>query len=399
MVNKTGPLGGVRVLDLTRALAGPYATMMLADMGAEVIKIEVPGKGDETREWGPPFLEGESAYFLSVNRNKKGVTLNLKSERGKDIFRKMVMKSDVVVENYRPGTMDKLGLGYCRLREMNKGLIYAAISGFGSTGVYKDRAGYDQILQGMGGMMSITGPDEDTPTKVGIPIADIAAGMFAAFGVVNALYHREKTGLGQMIDASLYDGQIALLTFQAGRYFATGQAPRGKGNHHPLIAPYGTFRAKDGPINIAVGNDKLWEKFCDVVGLSGLKSDPRFATNPDRLKNRGQLISIVEDALKNKSAKDWIAPLDKEGIPCGPIYTLDEVFSDQQTYDRDMVIEVEHKKCGRIKTTGIPIKLSDTPGSVTLPPPTLGEHNFDVLSGLLGYSEAEIGELYSQGAI
>ena len=399
MDNKKGPLAGVRVLDLTRALAGPYATMMLADMGAETIKIEIPNTGDETRQWGPPFLNGESAYFLSVNRNKKGMTLNLKSEKGKEIFRELAMKSDVVVENFRPGTMDKLGLGYDQLRESNSGLIYAAISGFGATGVYKDRPGYDQILQGIGGIMSITGPNEDTPTKVGIPIADIASGMFAAFGVTNALYHREKSGQGQMVDTSLYEGQIALLTFQAGRYFATGEAPRGKGNHHPLIAPYGTFKAKDGPINIAVGNNKLWEKFCETVGLSEIVSNPKFATNPDRLKNRGELISIIENTFKEKQAEEWIAGLEEAGIPCGPIYTIDDIFSDQQTHDREMAVEMDHPKSGRIKVTGVPIKLSETPGAVVSPPPLLGEHNVDILSNLLGYRETEIDELKSQGIL
>jgi len=283
-------LEGIRVLDLSRALAGPYCTMMLADMGAEVIKVEMPGTGDDSRSWGPPFVEGESAYFMSINRNKKSITLNMKSEKSTGIIQRLIKQSDILVENFRPGVMEGLGLSYETVKEMNPRIIYCSISGFGQDGPYRMLPGFDQILQGMGGLMSITGEPGGPPIKVGIAIADISGGMFAAYGIVVALYKREKSGRGQMIDISLLDSQVAWLTYRAGDYFASGEIPQPVGTGHPVIVPYQAFKAKDVYINIAVGNDQLWEKFCKAIGLERLLDDPKFATNAKRVENREEIV-------------------------------------------------------------------------------------------------------------
>jgi len=379
----SGALENVRVVDLSRALAGPYCSMMLGDFGAEVIKVEMPGKGDDTRQWGPPFVNGESAYFLSCNRNKKSITLNLKEEKDKKKLWELIKNSDVLLENFRPGTMEKLGFTTEELFKANPRLIYSRISGFGQTGPYAKRPGFDVIIQGMSGMMSITGEAGGPPVKFGVAIADIVAGMWSAFGIVSALYARSRTGRGQLVDVSLLDGQVALLTYMAGGYFATGENPKKLGSAHPTIVPYQAFKAKDGKyVIVGVGNDSLWKKFCKVAGLENIMDDPRYATNPKRVENRNEVVEIVQEALLQKTSGEWLKMLEDEGIPTGPIYKLDEVFSDPQVLHREMVVEVDHPKAGKIKVTGIPVKLSDTPGEIKYPPPLLGEHNEEVLQDL-----------------
>jgi formyl-CoA transferase/CoA:oxalate CoA-transferase len=385
-------LEGIKVLDLSRALAGPYCTMMLADMGAEVIKVEMPGTGDDSRGWGPPFVEGESAYFMSINRNKKSITLDMKGGKAIEIIMKLIKQSDVLVENFRPGAMERLGLGYQQVKPVNPRLVYCSISGFGQNGPYRMLPGFDQVLQGMGGLMSITGEAGGPPVKVGVPIADITAGMFAAYGIAIALFTREKTGSGQMIDISLLDGQVALLTYRAGSFFASGEIPERMGSGHPVIVPYQAFKAKDVFINIAVGNDQLWGKFCKAVGLESIMNDPRFATNAQRVQNRDAVVKAVGDLIATKNGEEWLKILTEAGIPCGPIYTVDKIFSDPQIIHRQMVTELQHPKAGTIKVTGNPVKLSDTPGEITVPPPLLGQHTQEVLEGR-GYSAKDIEEL------
>ncbi len=392
-------LEGIRVLDLSRALAGPYCTMMLGDMGAEIIKVEMPKVGDEARHYGPPFQEGESSYFLSVNRNKRSITLNLKSEKGKEILRELAKNSDVLVENFRPGTMEDLGLGYQSLRNLQPRLVYCAITGFGSSGPEAQRPGYDLIAQGMGGIMSVTGPPEGPPYRVGIAQADIVAGMFAAYGIMVALFHRERTGEGQRLETSLFQGQLAQLTFQAGRYFALGVSPKPQGNQHPLIAPYESFRTKDGHINIAVGNNALWSTFCKVLGMEDYEKDPRLETNPKRVENRPFLVQVIEERTTRYTSRELRDILDKAGIPNGPVWTIGEALSAPQTLALGMVEELEHPKAGRIKVTGVPIQLEASPGSVRIPPPLLGQHTREILQELLGMGDEEIGQLRDQGVI
>jgi len=391
-------LKGIKVLDLTRALAGPYCTMLLADYGAEVIKVELPGTGDDTRGWGPPFVEGESAYFMSINRNKKSLTLDMKNTKSKDILERMIKQSDIIVENFRPGAADRLGLGYEQVKKINPKIIYCSISGFGQDGPYRELPGFDQTLQGMGGMMSITGEPDGPPMKVGVAIADISGGMFAGFGIMLALFHREKTGKGQWVDTSLLDSQIAWLTYRAGEFFASGKLPEKVGSGHPMIVPYQAFKAKDEYINIAAGNDQLWKRFCKVINMENIMDDPKFVTNAKRVENRKELIAILSKIIETKTGAEWLKLLEDAGIPAGPIYTLDKLFSDPQVLHRKMVVELAHPKAGKIKVTGVPVKLSDAPGEITAPPPLLGQHNKEVLKDL-GYSAEEIEKLIADKVV
>ena len=372
--------------------------MMLGDMGARVIKVEQPGKGDDTRGWGPPFLEGESAYFMSINRNKESVTINLKHPEGRRVLDALIERADVLVENFRPGTLDRMGLGYRDLAERRPDLVYCSISGFGQTGPRRREPGYDAVLQGEGGLMSITG-DEDTPAyRLGVAIADIISGMFSAWGVAVALLARHRTGRGQFVDVGMLDSVAAVLTYQAGIYFATGQAPVRLGNRHPTITPYETLEAADGDLVVACGNDQLWMSFCRVLGLDGLADDDRFRTNKDRVAHREELRPLLVERLRTRSAAEWLADLKAAGIPCGGVRDLHQVFTDPQVIERAMVVAMQHPVAGAIRQLGVPVKLGDTPGAVRIPPPTLGQHTDEVL-GELGIGETQIAGLRAGGAI
>lgn len=389
-------LKGIKVLDLSRILAGPYASQILADHGADVWKVEIPGKGDDTRHFGPPFQNGESAYFLSINRNKRSITVDMKKSEGIEIVRELAKKADVLLENFRPGALDKLGLDYESALAANPRLIYCSVSGFGQTGPWSKKPGYDLAIQGMGGLMSLTGEKSGPPTKVGTSIADIVSGMYAAQGILLALYAREKSGRGQRVDISMLDGQISLLTYQAGIYFAEDKSPTRLGNQHPTICPYETFKTRDGYINLAVGNDRLWKTFRELVGLD---DDPRFATNPKRVAARDELFVILTDIFSADTTAAWIEKLERAGVPAGPIYTVGEVLELDQTKAREMVVALEHRHAGKIRVTGTPVKLSDTPGGVSSPPPLLGEHTAEILREILGYDDVKIAELTNAGAI
>jgi crotonobetainyl-CoA:carnitine CoA-transferase CaiB-like acyl-CoA transferase len=386
------PLGGLRVLDLTRALAGPYCTMMLADLGADIIKVEPPGRGDETREWGPPFVNGESAYFMSINRNKRSVVINLKEKAGVEVLGTLARKADVLVENFRPGTAAKLGIDYRSIRRLNPKVVYCSISGFGQTGPFNERAGYDLVVFAESGQMSITGEQGRPPVKAGVAVSDIGGGMFAAFAIVSALLRRATTGEGEYIDVSLFEGQISWLTYQAGNYFATGKNPVRLGSAHPTIAPYQAFKGKDEYFVIAVGNDELWGKFCAAIGRKGLAGDPRFRTNPERVKNRLDLEKILSKVFQDRPAEEWVGKLVKAGVPSGMINPLDRVFSSPQAKARDMVVEVAHPKAGKIRQLNMPYKFGGHGFRVRMPPPLLGEHTREVLAEA-GYSRPKIDKL------
>ena len=390
------PLDGLTVLDLTRVLSGPYCTMMLADMGARVIKVEHPKKGDDTRGWGPPFINGESSYFLSVNRNKESVTLDFKQPEGRALLEALIAKADILVENFRPGTLDKLGLDYASIRERFPRLIYGSVSGFGQTGPRRKEAGYDAVMQAEGGLMSITGSADGPPYRLGVAIADIVSGMFAAQGITAALYARERTGRGQLVDVAMLDSVVALLTYQAGIYFAKGAAPARLGNRHPTIVPYETFRASDGDFVVAVGNDDQWTRFCTATGFVDAG---QYATNRQRVTSYDTLKPALDALLATGTRQHWIAQLQTAGVPCGSVRDLHEVFSDPQTQSRDMLVELEHAVAGALKVTGTPIKFSDTPGSVRTPPPLLGEHTNAVLEHDLGLDGARINDLRAKGVI
>ena len=381
-------LTGIRIIDFTRALAGPYCTMLLADLGAEVVKIEMPGVGDDSRGWGPPFVGSESAFYLSVNRNKKSIALDLKSDQAHDIALRLIQTADVVVEGNRPGVMKRLGLDYETVHKKNPALIYCSISAFGQTGPYAEKAGYDQVLQGYGGIMVLTGEPDGRPMKVGLSITDLTTGMFAVIGIMTALYHRQLTGRGQYIDAAMLDGQVSWLSYQAQRYWATGEIPARSGAS-PLIVPHQAFETADGFINIAAGNENLWRLFTKAIGLEHLADDPRFAANPARVENRKELLVILEPVFKARPSAHWLDIFDKAGIPCGPIYTVGQVVADPQVLSRDMVMQVTHPAYGTINMLGFPVKFSETPGRTPSAPPTLGEHTEEVLQGL-GMSDEEI---------
>ena len=386
------PLNGIKVLDLTRVLAGPYATMLLGDLGAEVIKIEQPGTGDESRNFGP-FKNGFSLYFMSVNRGKRSVTLNLKTERGRAIFKQLLNQTDILVENFRPGTMEKLGLDYGTLKSEYPSLIYAACSGFGQTGPYAKQGAYDMIIQGMGGIISITGEPDGPPVRVGTSISDITAALFTTIGILSALHHRNQTGKGQFVDVAMLDSLVAVLENAVVRYFATGEAPKPLGARHPAITPFEAFASADGHVIIALGNDTLWAKFCEHVGRQELISDQRFRTNADRTENHDQLFPILSEIMSQRTTDDWIDALGKIGVPCGPINAMDKVVTHPQVQAREMITRVAHQITGEVEVPGVPIKLSETPGSVDAPAPSLGEHTTEVLTGLLGMSPDEVEQL------
>jgi len=379
-----GPLDGVKVLDLTRILAGPFCTMILGDMGADVVKVENPDGGDDTRRWGPPFVEGESAYFLSVNRSKRSLTLNLKVPRGKALLHDLMSRADVLIENFRPGAIERLGFGYEAAAAKNPRLIYCSISGFGQTGPDALRPGYDLIVQGESGVMALTGFPDGPPCKVGLSVADIIAGMYAVQGIAFALYARERTGRGQRIDVALLDGMISFLTYQAGIYFATGKSPSRMGNLHPTIMPYETFEAADGHLNVAVGNNSLFQQFCRVLDRPDLAADPRFDSDAGRVEHRGALRPVLEALLRARPVAAWLEAFTAAGIPCGSLKTVAEVFESPQVLAREMVRTLTHPKAGAVRVTGNPLKMSETPGAVERPPPLLGEHTDRVLAEWLG---------------
>ncbi len=393
------PLEGIRVLDLSRVLAGPFATQLLGDLGAEIIKVEAPGRGDETRSWGPPFADGEAAYYLSVNRNKKSITVNLKTPEGIDIIKKLAKISDVFIENFKVGGLDKLGLGYEEIKKENPRIIYVSITGFGHTGPYKERPGYDFIIQGMCGVMSVTGEPDGEPMKVGVAWTDVITGLFASNAILAALIEREKSGLGQYIDISLLDSAIAAMVNQASNYLISGVPPKRYGNAHPNIVPYQAFKTKDSYMILAVGNDSQFEKFCKVAGREDLANNPDFATNPKRVENREKLIPIIKDIMLTKTTAEWCKLLTEAKVPCGPIYNLKEVFEDPHVQSRNMVVNVKHPTAGKIPLVGTPLKFSRTKVQFNQYPPLLGEHTDEVLHHLLGFSEKTLKVYHEKGII
>lgn len=392
-----GPLQGIKVIDLTRVLAGPFCTMTLADLGAEIIKIEKPGTGDDSRAFGP-HLHGESAYFMSINRGKKSLTLDLKSEKGREIFLLLIKDADVLVENFKPGVMKKLGLDYDKLKIINPKLIYCASSGFGQTGPYSSRPAYDLIIQGMGGLMSITGPDASQPTKVGSSIADIFAGVFSVIGILSALYNRAQTGKGQMVDVAMLDCMVAILENAIARFTGSGVDPVPIGNRHPSIAPFTSVKTADGYINIACGNDALWAKLCEIIGRPDLVSDSRFVSNRTRCDHMTDLLPMLNEAMSGQSSAFWLEKLEAGHVPAGPINSISQVLSDPQVIARKMLLELTHPVAGLIKIPGSPVKLSETPAEVNAPAPVLGQHNEEILT-VLGYSAEQIEMLRSQSVI
>ena len=393
-----GALDGIRVLDLTRALAGPYCTLMLGDHGADVIKVEMPGSGDETREWAPPSVKGISAYYLSINRNKRSVTVDFKNADGKRVLERLIEKCDVVVENFSPGTLARLGFPDERVRRVNPRAILCHISGFGQDGPGRAWPAYDLIVQGMGGIMSLTGEPGSDPVMVGVPQADMVAGMFAAFAIAAALHARQRTGEGQVIDATMIGGQVALLSRQAARFFADGTVPRPEGNVHASIVPYQTFRASDGHVNVGVANNALFERFCRALDLEELLEDERFTDNPKRVAHRRDIVPIIERRIRTLTKADVVRRLREANVPVGPINALDEVFADPVVRHLGLVAEVDHPTAGRVRAPGIPVRLSGTPPSVRRHPPELGEHTDEVLREL-GYTKEEIAALRRDGAV
>lgn len=395
-----GPLSHIRVLDLSRVLAGPWAGQTLADLGAEVIKVERPNVGDDTRGWGPPFLAdqedrptSDAAYFLAANRGKKSVTIDFTRTEGQDLVRRLAANCDIVLENFKVGGLAKYGLNYASLQAINPGIIYCSITGFGQTGPYRNRAGYDFLIQGMGGLMSVTGEPDGIegggPVKVGVAIVDIFTGMYAVTSVLAALAHRERTGEGEYIDLSLLDVQVATLANQATNYLVSGRSPERLGNAHPNIVPYQALATSDGHIILAVGNDGQFAKFCAVAGCPELAGDERYSSNADRVRNRDTLIPIIIDLFRQRTSSVWLAALEHAGVPCGPINTIAEVFANPQVQSRGMQIDVSHNGSGKIPLVGSPMKFTRTPLNDRRPPPQLGEHNDEILSGMLGLDDEE----------
>ncbi|HEY1570971.1 MAG TPA: CaiB/BaiF CoA-transferase family protein [Pseudonocardiaceae bacterium] len=393
-----GTLGGLRVLDLSRILSGPFCTMVLSDLGADVIKVENTKDGDDTRAWGPPFQGDDAAYFLSVNRNKRGISVDLKDPECQELVGRLATTADVVVENFRPGTAARLGVGYEQVAEHNPGVVYASISGYGQTGPYSHEPGYDAIAQALSGVMSVTGEADGPPVRFGVSGADLAAGMWATIGILAALKERERTGRGQWVDVSLLDGQIAWLAYVAGGYFASGEIPARYGSAHPTIVPYQAFPTSDGHIMVAAGNDTLWRRFADAIGIDDLVDDPRFATNPDRVRNRDELLPLIERILVTRSGAEWSTVLSEAKVPAGRINTVDQALAHPQVVARDMVTDVVHETAGKLQTVASPLKMSASATQVRTPPPLLGEHTDEVFTAL-GVDAAHLAELHAKGVV
>lgn len=398
MANDTMPLSGIRVLDLGRHQAGPTCAMWLGDLGADVVKIENPEHGEDGRASGPPFFNGESAFFLSANRNKRSLALDVKRPEGQEIFRRLAAGADVVIENFRPGVMAALGIGYETIATSNPRIIFCSISGFGPDGPYADRPGFDQIVQGTSGLMSLNGFEGGEPIRVGIPIADLLTGLFAAYGVLAALQARERTGRGQVVSTSLLESMVGMLSFQGVRYLNGAGVPPPAGNHHPINAPYGVFKTGDGYITLGATGEKRWRKFCEVLNAPEWLEDPRFATNGGRYEHRLELAELIGAKLQARSSDEWERVLNVNGIPAGPIYRLDQALNHPQVLHREMVVEREHPTMGIVRLLGLPVKLSDTPGSVHRVPPQLGEHTDEILSEL-GLTEADLRRLRAEQVI
>jgi len=399
-----GPLSHVRVLDLSRVLAGPWAGQNMADLGAEVIKVERPGRGDDSRAYGPPWVKdgegrdtAESAYFTAANRGKKSVTLDIASPAGQAVVRELAKVCDVVIENYKFGDLDRYGLGYEDLKAINPGLIYCSVTGFGQTGPFKERPGYDFMVQGMGGMMSVTGEPDDAPgggpQRAGVPVADIITGMYASIAICAALAHRAATGVGQRLDLALLDSQIALLSYQNTNFFATGQAPKRIGNLHPNIVPYQPFKTSDGNVIVACGNDNLYRKFCAAIGRPQFAQDERFVNNGKRVEHRDELTREVAAVMATRSTREWVEALEAAGVPCGPINDLAQVYQEPQVIARGIRVDIDHPVAGSMPTVASPMRFSQTPIEYKRPPPTLGQHTEEVLRGLLGKSDEDIAAL------
>ncbi len=405
-----GPLSGMRVLDLSRVLAAPWASQNLADLGAEVIKVERPKVGDDSRAFGPPWLKDtagretkDSAYFTSANRGKKSITLDFSKPPGQAILRALAAKSDVLIENYKFGDLDRYGLGYAELHKLNPRLVYCSVTGFGQTGPYRERPGYDFMIQGMGGMMSVTGEPDGAPgggpQRAGVPIADIITGMYASIAVCAALVERERSGKGQHLDLALLDSQIALLAYQNTNYFATGKPPKRIGNLHPNIVPYQPFRTSDGEVILACGNDNLFRKFCDAAGCPELAKDPRFATNGKRVENRAEMTRVLQELFLKRTKREWIELLEAAGVPNGPINDVAQVFEEPQVRARGIKIELDHPVAGKLPMVASPMRFSETRLEYRLPPPVLGQHTEEVLREVLGRSESEIAKLRADGVV
>ncbi len=393
------PLEDVKILDLSHALAGPFCSTMLGDFGAQVVKLEVPGAGDISRAWGPPFYNSETAYFVSLHRNQQSIEVDLKHPQGKELFFRLVEQCDVVLENFRVGTLQKLGIDYERGRERNPGIIYCSVSGFGQTGPYRDRAALDLIVQAESGMISLTGEPGSRGVRNGVSVADMTAGIYAAFGIMNALRVKDKTGIGQYIDVSMLEGQLGLLQGTVGAYLADGEVPQPMGTAYKALLPYQTFRTQTRDLALAVGSDRLWKKFCPLMGLDDMMDDPRFAANSARIENRKELIDTLQTIFLTKSYEEWEALFTDHGIPVGAINTIDQVVDHPQLQARGMFVDSEHPVAGKVQLVGPAVKLSETPGSVRTPAPMLGQHTDAVLQDVLDMDAAEIDALREAGAI
>ncbi len=391
------PLDGIKVIDFSQILAGPFCTMMLADMGADVIKVEKPNGGDDTRRYGPPFIKGESAAFLTLNRNKRSMILDMKHEEGLRIAKQMLSKADVMIHNFRPGVVDRMGLGYNEVHQLNPALVYATVSGFGTTGPYAPKAGFDLIAQGMSGLMATNGFPDAPPAKVGVPIADLNTGMFCAFGILTAYVNRLNSGEGQHVDASLLESGIAYTLYESATYFATNEVSGPLGSAHRMIAPYQAFATRDGYINIGAANQNNWERMCRAVGREDLLEDQRFASNGERMVHIDNLTPIMETTFKSETTAHWVEVLEGAGVPTGPIYKVDQVYADPHVQSRNMAVEVHHPIAGAIRNIGVPVKLSDTPGSVRHAAPVLGAHT-DAVLAQFGFSESDITAFKESGA-